>query len=137
MPQTKRNHALQMPLSGMPKPQRTTPFDPRSDDHVKTPADLTPARPFIKWVGGKRALANAITALEPPSANNYWEPFIGAGAVFFNKLRTDPAHLSDINSELTTTYLVVKQFPDLLIENSDSTTTTTAATTTTATESAR
>ena len=116
MPQTKRDHPLQAPLPGIPELQRSTPFDPRPDDHVKAATDATPARPFIKWVGGKRALANAITVLEPPSANNYWEPFIGGGAVFFDKLRSSPAHLSDINSELTTTYLIVKQFPDLLIE---------------------
>ena len=116
MPKTKRPSPLQMPLTGMLAKPAATPFDNHQDIAVRPHDDDTAASPFIKWVGGKRALASTITALEPPGTKNYWEPFIGGGAVFFNRCRIHKAHLSDINSELTTTYLVVKQFPDLLIE---------------------
>ena len=116
MPRTKRPSQLQMPLIGMPPTPREADAAPFLKAAPAPPTNDTPARPFIKWVGGKRALASVITALEPPDANEYWEPFIGGGSVFFNRRRTSASHLSDINSELTTTYLVVKQFPELLIE---------------------
>ena len=74
------------------------------------------ARPFIKWVGGKRALANAIISKMPDDTRIYWEPFVGGGAVFFIRASTQTAMLSDVNSELTTAYLVVKQFPEQLID---------------------
>ena len=72
-------------------------------------------QPFIKWVGGKRALTTAINARAPSDINTYWEPFVGGGAVFFSRASASMAQLSDLNSELTTTYLVVKQFPEQLI----------------------
>lgn len=66
-------------------------------------------RPFLKWAGGKSKLIQQyLTYL--PSKNtykNYYEPFLGGGAVFFHIQPTN-AILTDINAELITTYRCVR-----------------------------
>jgi len=78
--------------------------------------------PFVKWVGGKRGLLSQILPLFPKEFNNYFEPFVGGGAVFFELyakglLVDKKIHLSDINSELINAYIVVKEKPNRLIQN--------------------
>ena len=73
-------------------------------------------RPFLKWVGGKRSLLKEIHARLPQSFNNYFEPFLGGGAVFFslsNKIKQ--ATLADNNLELVLTYRVIQKEPHALI----------------------
>jgi len=73
--------------------------------------------PFVKWVGGKRQLLVEIEKRLPESFNNYIEPFVGGGAVFFAFLeRFTRATLADNNLELIITYQVVKKEPEALIE---------------------
>ncbi len=79
-------------------------------------------QPFIKWVGGKRGLLKQFLPLFPKEFNNYHEPFLGGGAVFFELysqgyLKDKKIYLSDINSELINTYNVVKNNPIDLISN--------------------
>ena len=79
-------------------------------------------QPFIKWVGGKRALLNQLLPLFPKEFNNYYEPFLGGGAVFFELysqglLKDKKVYLSDINAELINTYNIVKNNPNELINN--------------------
>ncbi len=79
-------------------------------------------QPFIKWVGGKRGLLDQIVPLFPKEFNNYYEPFIGGGAVFFELFSRGLLHnkkvtISDINQELIDTYNVVKNYPQKLIQN--------------------
>jgi DNA adenine methylase len=66
-------------------------------------------RPFVKWPGGKQWLSHAAPSLIPTnwSAGRYYEPFAG-GAAFFFSLMPARATLSDRNSELMTTYRVVR-----------------------------
>lgn len=71
-------------------------------------------KPFVKWVGGKRQLAKQFREMDlyPPEAfdpktGTYFEPFVGGGAMFFDLL-PQKAVLSDLNSELITTYNVIK-----------------------------
>ena len=82
-------------------------------------ATPSPVQPFLKWAGGKRALAPRIARLLPPRSperRTYWEPFLGGGAMFLNlSARLQTAQLSDINPELATTYQVVRDQPDALI----------------------
>ncbi|MDC7242887.1 MAG: DNA adenine methylase [Sphaerochaetaceae bacterium] len=77
-------------------------------------------QPFVKWVGGKRGLLSQIIPLLPKEFNNYFEPFVGGGALFFElfsqgKLKNKDIYLFDINSELINTYNMVKLYPELLI----------------------
>jgi DNA adenine methylase len=72
------------------------------------------AKPFLKWVGGKGQLINDIVSLLPTQFNDYFEPFIGGGAVFFSLysqglLKNKAATLLDFNDELINTYSVLKQ----------------------------
>ncbi len=45
--------------------------------------NFTKYQPFVKWVGGKRGLLSQIIPLIPKEFNNYFEPFVGGGALFF------------------------------------------------------
>lgn len=60
-------------------------------------------KPFVKWAGGKRQLIPEIRARLPESFNEYYEPFVGGGAVLFD-LCPRVAHINDANKELITTY---------------------------------
>jgi len=73
--------------------------------------------PFVKWAGGKRSIVGELRARLPEQFNDYWEPFVGGGALFFalhKQLRR--AHLSDSNAELMTAYSVVQRRREELIE---------------------
>ncbi|MFN7716128.1 MAG: DNA adenine methylase [Pseudanabaenaceae cyanobacterium] len=82
------------------------------------------ATPFVKWVGGKRALMPELIAHLPPKfdpqVNSYYEPFLGGGALFFAlQSRASGlinANLSDTNLELVLTYITVRDNPQELIE---------------------
>ncbi|MBI4009571.1 MAG: Dam family site-specific DNA-(adenine-N6)-methyltransferase [Candidatus Aenigmarchaeota archaeon] len=74
-------------------------------------------QPFLKWAGGKRNLINEILGKLPEKFNNYHEPFIGGGAVFFavgNK--ANHSTISDSNLELIMTFKVIQKNPKALIE---------------------
>ena len=74
---------------------------------------MSDAKPFIVWVGGKRKIVNKLLEYIPPKINNYYEPFLGGGAMFFNiKDRVKNAYLSDINLDLVTSYNAIKATPD-------------------------
>ncbi|MCC7436510.1 DNA adenine methylase [Candidatus Nomurabacteria bacterium] len=81
------------------------------------------AKPFVKWVGGKRQLLKQFKAMNlyPPErfnvkAGRYFEPFVGGGAVFFDLL-PEKAYLSDLNEELIITYNVIKNNVEALIKS--------------------
>jgi len=72
---------------------------------------VTDPQPFVKWVGGKRSLADRILAHRPPDMRNYVEPFVGGGAVFFALRRSGwdgLAILNDTNAELMMAYKAVR-----------------------------
>jgi len=73
---------------------------------------------FIKWAGGKRRIIDAIENQLPKIIERYFEPFIGAGAVFFyikEKYKPRYCLISDINEDLINTYLAVRDKVDLLM----------------------
>ncbi len=83
------------------------------------------AKPFVKWVGGKTQLLEDIKRSLPSDLSRkkdivYVEPFVGGGAVLFWILQQFPnirkAVINDINSNLITTYKVIKEHPYKLIE---------------------
>lgn len=76
------------------------------------------AAPFLKWAGGKRSIIDDLKAHLPKEFNDYYEPFLGGGALFFElSPRTRRAVLSDSNLDLMLTYTVVKKHPEALIEH--------------------
>lgn len=84
------------------------------------------AKPFIKWVGGKSQLIPQLEALLPSNFTSwhnvtYIEPFIGGGAMLFYMLKTHSnitrAVINDINADLTTSYLTVRDHPNELIKS--------------------
>ena len=72
-------------------------------------------QPFTKWTGGKRQLLPIIKSLMPDQYNNYFEPFVGGGALFFD-LAPEKACINDFNSELINCYQQIKKNPQNLIE---------------------
>ena len=76
--------------------------------------------PFVKWAGGKGHLLRYLTSLIPTGLRNYYEPFLGGGALFFslfNRGTPFKAFLSDTNEELIFTYKIVKENPEELIRH--------------------
>lgn len=74
-------------------------------------------RPFFQWVGGKRKIVDKLIERIPLGLNNYYEPFLGGGTLFFQvKNKFNKCFLSDINLELVTSYNAVKKYPAKIIE---------------------
>jgi DNA adenine methylase len=74
---------------------------------------------FLKWAGGKLQLIEQFENLFPRKFRNYYEPFIGSGAVFFyvkSKLKPNKVLLSDTNEELINCFLIVRDKPSELVE---------------------
>ncbi len=73
---------------------------------------------FIKWAGGKSQLLKQYDSLFPKKFNNYYEPFVGGGAVFFyikQKYKPKKIMISDINEELIDTYTIIRDDSKRLI----------------------
>ena len=78
------------------------------------------AQPFFKWVGGKRQIADIILDEFPTEIKNYYEPFVGAGAILFRVLQEYPnlkhVHINDSNNDVVWAYAHVRDNIDKLIE---------------------
>ena len=72
-------------------------------------------RPFIKWAGGKHQLIPQYVDYFPKSYQNYYEPFVGGGAIFFH-LQPERGLLIDINLELVNVYRCVRDRVEGLID---------------------
>ncbi len=71
--------------------------------------------PVLKWAGGKGQLLDAIHARMPDSYRNYYEPFLGGGAVFFS-LAPKRAFVNDINEQLINLYRQLKAAPVAVVD---------------------
>ena len=85
------------------------------------PASEQPARPFLKWAGGKRQLLPQLRRFYPERFGAYHEPFLGSGAVFFDlvnagRLRRHRVRLTDVNVDLIGCWQQVRDEPDAVIE---------------------
>jgi DNA adenine methylase len=73
------------------------------------------AIPFLRWAGGKRWLSKKIALiLKNRLQGQYFEPFLGAGAMFF-ALSPKKALLSDLNGELINAFQIVAENPNRLL----------------------
>jgi DNA adenine methylase len=84
------------------------------EDQLRQTDDHT--RPFLRWAGGKSRFVHEIVSRLPilGEGNTYYEPFLGAGAVF---LAYAPEHavLSDLNPDLVRAFTAVRDHaPDVL-----------------------
>jgi DNA adenine methylase len=75
--------------------------------------DAPARKPFIRWVGGKARLLPKILPYVPADISNYFEPFLGGGAVF---LATKPrisgyAYLADLNEHLVCAWAALRDQP--------------------------
>ena len=77
--------------------------------------DQRPARPFLRWAGSKQKLLSVLLPLVPKQFGHYYEPFLGAGALFFG---ISPTHatLSDTSRELIDTWKAVRDHPNYLCD---------------------
>jgi DNA adenine methylase len=76
------------------------------------------AKPFLKWVGGKRKLLPELVKRIPKQYSMYYEPFFGGGALFF-ELKPNHSVISDSNKYLMTTYMAVKDNVERVINEAN------------------
>lgn len=76
------------------------------------------AIPFLRWAGGKKWLIKELNqiGIENCKFNNYHEPFLGGGAIFFHLSPQKQSFLSDLNTELIDTYRCVKNNVEEVIQ---------------------
>jgi DNA adenine methylase len=79
-----------------------------------------PIRPILKWAGGKRQLLPKLRPFYPGHFRQYFEPFIGSGAVFLDLhnaglLEGREVRLSDINADIIGCYRMVRDAVDEVI----------------------
>jgi DNA adenine methylase len=88
----------------------------RIDEQQQEQDGRIPAHPFLKWAGGKWAIAPRLAGLLPHDLRQrrYREPFVGGGAMFFY-LQPERAVLSDALIDLVHTYRVVQTHVEPLI----------------------
>jgi len=79
--------------------------------------------PFLRWTGSKRWFVNKfLESFLPKEFNNYHEPFLGGGAVFFflkdkYKYSNKEYSLSDSNADLINCYSQIQENPELVINH--------------------
>ena len=80
---------------------------------------------LLKWIGNKQRFAETIISYMPESFNNYYEPFLGSGAVLAELLDADSsklfphfnhAYASDILPFLIEIFDLTKDSPELLTD---------------------
>lgn len=82
-------------------------------------------QPLLKWVGNKRKVANKIISFFPDRFNDYYEPFLGSGAVLIQLLeqknlllpiKFNQAWASDSNRYLIDIFNYVKKDPKVITD---------------------
>lgn len=71
--------------------------------------------PVLKWAGGKTQLLEHIKRNMPAEYGNYYEPFLGGGAVLFG-VSPARAFVNDVNIQFVNLYRQLKNAPDSVIE---------------------
>lgn len=74
--------------------------------------DLAPIKPFIRWAGGKSRLLSRILPHVPDNIRNYYEPFLGGGAVFLACATrvSGRSHLADLNEHLIAAWVAMRDY---------------------------
>lgn len=76
-----------------------------------------PVRPFVRWAGGKSRLLPHILPHIPERIENYFEPFLGGGAVFLAAHEQINGHatLADLNDHLVAAWVAMRDHQDSLV----------------------
>lgn len=69
-----------------------------------------PIKPFIRWAGGKSRLLPRILPHVPERIKEYYEPFLGGGAVFLACVHrvSGRSHLTDLNEHLVAAWVAMR-----------------------------
>lgn len=86
----------------------------KNSTRFPSPADKKHPKPFMQWVGGKRAMISQYNNFLPKKFKTYYEPLLGGAALFFH-LKPEVAVLNDSNLELIKTYRAIKSSPRKVI----------------------
>lgn len=77
--------------------------------------------PFVRWAGGKSWLCSRIERYLPNCFSDYYEPFLGGGAIYFYLaslgLLKHNIFLSDLNEDLVQAYLDIRDKCSTLIDS--------------------
>lgn len=75
-------------------------------------AKTEPIKPFIRWAGGKSRLLPRILPHVPASIENYYEPFLGGGAVFLACAHrvSGRSQLADLNEHLVAAWVAMRDY---------------------------
>jgi len=78
-------------------------------------------KPLLKWLGGKTQILDKILITFPRIIRNYYEPFVGGGAILIGLLEssirvTGTVYAGDINEKLIAFYNNIQQHPNLFID---------------------
>ena len=71
-------------------------------------------QPVIKWTGSKRTIADQIVSVFPQEYDNYYEPFIGSGAIVY-QLSPSEAICGDLCEPLIGIWNIIRDEPEDLI----------------------
>lgn len=71
--------------------------------------------PILKWAGGKEQELKYIHPAMPKSFNNYYEPFVGGGAVYFS-INANNIFINDKSHELIDLYSTIKKQDSLFFK---------------------
>lgn len=76
-----------------------------------------PTKPFVRWAGGKSRLLPRILPHVPSRIENYFEPFLGGGAVFLAVAGriNGRATLADLNDHLVAAWIAVRDHREELV----------------------
>lgn len=81
---------------------------------------LSRAKPFLRWAGGKQQFLFRHAAMLPSFTGTYFEPFLGAGSVFFHLTRREDrpfaSRLGDVNRHLVQTFIDLREDPESVYE---------------------
>jgi DNA adenine methylase len=75
-------------------------------------AGSAPIKPFIRWAGGKSRLLKRILPHVPENIKDYYEPFLGGGAVFLACADgvSGRSHLADLNEHLVAAWVAMRDY---------------------------
>ncbi len=89
-----------------------------SSDFFRTNILINRLSPILKWAGGKEQELKYIHPSMPKKFNNYYEPFIGGGAVYFS-IKANQMFINDKSYELIELYNTIKNQDKIFFEVMD------------------